>query len=326
MGVTVLDAGVVIAGLDADDAHHTAAAGALTAARDRGDSFVVPASAYAEVLVRPAARGNATVARVDAALDAMAITIADADREIAVAAPHRCEPVIRAFAYPTRSSSPRRSSSLPTTCSRPTDAGKPYDASASAIVSPSSDSHEVSRVTIPRPEGAADVIGRSNEARHSRPTSRGAEAPLLHRIRRHAARGAKGAGVTELSGAISLEVRQGELAFSRRRATGEERIVVLVEVNEATSGIVLTVRQQRSVDPDELAPTHAHWASTVGRACNSGGWLWGVQRIRCRVHPLEDSVADFVDGGVEVGDDFVQSSAHALVELLAAEYRGEVQP
>ncbi|HEX9504560.1 MAG TPA: type II toxin-antitoxin system VapC family toxin [Acidimicrobiia bacterium] len=83
MGVTVLDAGVVIAGLDADDAHHTAAAGALTAARDRGDSFVVPASAYAEVLVRPAARGNATVARVDAALDAMAITIADADREIA---------------------------------------------------------------------------------------------------------------------------------------------------------------------------------------------------------------------------------------------------
>src|SRR6266511_4124410 len=83
MGLTVLDAGVVIAGLDADDAHHAAAADVLSAARDRGDSFVVPASAYAEILVRPAIRGTATVARVDAALDAMAISIADADRDTA---------------------------------------------------------------------------------------------------------------------------------------------------------------------------------------------------------------------------------------------------
>ena len=83
MGLTVLDAGVVIAGLDADDTHHAAAAHALGAARERGDSFIVPASAYAEILVRPAAQGSATVARVDAALDAMAISIADADREIA---------------------------------------------------------------------------------------------------------------------------------------------------------------------------------------------------------------------------------------------------
>lgn len=83
MGVTVLDAGVVIAGLDASDGHHAAAARALGAARDRGDSFVVPASAYAEILVRPAKRGNTTVARVDAALDALAITVTAADREIA---------------------------------------------------------------------------------------------------------------------------------------------------------------------------------------------------------------------------------------------------
>jgi predicted nucleic acid-binding protein len=83
MGITVLDAGVVIAGLDADDAHHAAAAGALGSACDRGDSFVIPASAYAEVLVRPAIEGPATVARVDDALDDMAISVADADREIA---------------------------------------------------------------------------------------------------------------------------------------------------------------------------------------------------------------------------------------------------
>ena len=82
MGLTVLDAGVVIAGLDADDAHSAAAGVALNAARVRGDSLVLPASAYAEVLVRPAARGAATVARVDAALDGLAISIADADREI----------------------------------------------------------------------------------------------------------------------------------------------------------------------------------------------------------------------------------------------------
>ena len=35
MGLTVLDAGVVIAGLDADDAHYAAAAQALGAALDR---------------------------------------------------------------------------------------------------------------------------------------------------------------------------------------------------------------------------------------------------------------------------------------------------
>ena len=83
MGLTVLDAGVVIAGLDANDVHHTAAAAALAATQDRGDAFILPASAYAEILVRPAARGLEVVARVDAALDAMAISIADADRETA---------------------------------------------------------------------------------------------------------------------------------------------------------------------------------------------------------------------------------------------------
>jgi predicted nucleic acid-binding protein len=83
MGLTVLDAGVVIAGLDADDVHHAATAAALAAAQARSDAFLLPASAYAEILVRPAARGTEVVSRVDAALDAVAISIADADREIA---------------------------------------------------------------------------------------------------------------------------------------------------------------------------------------------------------------------------------------------------
>lgn len=83
MGLTVLDAGVVIGGLDAGDPHHAAAAQALAEAQSRGDALVVPASAYAEVLVRPAERGQAVVARVDSALDALGVTIAPADRAVA---------------------------------------------------------------------------------------------------------------------------------------------------------------------------------------------------------------------------------------------------
>ncbi len=83
MGVTVLDAGVVIAGLDADDAHHLGAARALGEAQARRDALVMPAPAYAEILVRPAGRGSRSVARVDAALEALGVTIAPTDRGIA---------------------------------------------------------------------------------------------------------------------------------------------------------------------------------------------------------------------------------------------------
>jgi predicted nucleic acid-binding protein len=83
MGLTVLDAGVVIGALDASDAHHAAVTDALAGLRSRGDTLVLPASAYAEVLVHPARRGSATVARVDSALDALGIEIAAADRDIA---------------------------------------------------------------------------------------------------------------------------------------------------------------------------------------------------------------------------------------------------
>ena len=83
MGLTVLDAGVVIAGLDSNDAHHAAAGRALANAGRRRDQLVVPAPAYAEVLVRPAERGPAFVAQVDAALDVLGVTIAPVDREIA---------------------------------------------------------------------------------------------------------------------------------------------------------------------------------------------------------------------------------------------------
>ena len=47
MGVTVLDAGVLIGFLDANDTHHAAAHQAFADARDRGDSIMMPASAFA---------------------------------------------------------------------------------------------------------------------------------------------------------------------------------------------------------------------------------------------------------------------------------------
>lgn len=86
MGLTVLDAGVVIALLDAADAHHTAAVASVRVARDRGDLLVLPASAYAECLVSPHRRGPDAVAVVDRFLDALPARVEPADRSIAAAA------------------------------------------------------------------------------------------------------------------------------------------------------------------------------------------------------------------------------------------------
>ena len=86
MGLTVLDAGVVIAVLDAGDVHHAVAAMALTAARDRGDEFVIPVSAYAECLVSPSRAGQAAIATVDRFLDGLPARVEPATRAIGAAA------------------------------------------------------------------------------------------------------------------------------------------------------------------------------------------------------------------------------------------------
>ena len=86
MGLTVLDAGVVIALLDAADAHHLGAVTSVRTARDRGDVLVLPASAYAECLVSPHRRGPDAVAVVDRFLDALPARVEPADRPIAAAA------------------------------------------------------------------------------------------------------------------------------------------------------------------------------------------------------------------------------------------------
>lgn len=83
MGLTVLDAGILIAVLDASDAHHAASIEALRESRGSGDALVVPASAYAEALVGPSRRGADAVATVDALLDALPAVVEPATREVA---------------------------------------------------------------------------------------------------------------------------------------------------------------------------------------------------------------------------------------------------
>jgi predicted nucleic acid-binding protein len=77
----VLDADVVIAFLDGADDQHSRAVELL---RDRlagGDEVLVPASVYAEVLVRPLQRGTAGV--VEEFLSAIQATVVTMDRELA---------------------------------------------------------------------------------------------------------------------------------------------------------------------------------------------------------------------------------------------------
>jgi PIN domain nuclease of toxin-antitoxin system len=81
VAVIVLDASVVIAVLDANDAHHRGAVGALTDATR--DQLLLPASAYAEVLVGALRAGAAARAIIDDAIEELAIGITPITAEIA---------------------------------------------------------------------------------------------------------------------------------------------------------------------------------------------------------------------------------------------------
>ena len=84
MAIVVLDAAVVIAFLDPDDALHEAAVGALT--QHQHDELVVPASVYAEILVGPYRKGAQAVAEVEAFLEDFAARIEAVTPAIARAA------------------------------------------------------------------------------------------------------------------------------------------------------------------------------------------------------------------------------------------------
>jgi predicted nucleic acid-binding protein len=89
-----LDAGVLIGFLDADDAHHRAARGAIADALDSGDRLAMAASALAECLVAPARRGEDAVAvvhelRLRIPVDIVALDVDIADAAARLRARHR---------------------------------------------------------------------------------------------------------------------------------------------------------------------------------------------------------------------------------------------
>ena len=86
MGLTVIDAGIIIGVLDADDAHHSAAVLALSAVIGKDNQIAVPASAYAEALVGPARRGPSGRRAVDDFLADLAAEVEPITRQVAARA------------------------------------------------------------------------------------------------------------------------------------------------------------------------------------------------------------------------------------------------
>ncbi len=144
MGLTVLDAGIIIAVLDADDAHHHAARAALHDALDRGERLALPASAYAEAMVGPQRSHPDAVATVDAFIDALPATVEPATRDIARAAAALRGAMPDRSACRTPSCWRPRVSSGPTASSRPTSAGRTpgWTSASSGRATPGGDSAE----------------------------------------------------------------------------------------------------------------------------------------------------------------------------------------
>ncbi|MBA2719871.1 MAG: type II toxin-antitoxin system VapC family toxin [Chloroflexi bacterium] len=86
MGLTVVDAGVVIAALSPQDTHHGAAVAAISTAIRRGDRLAIPASALAEALVHPFRSGQAVVDQVERFIDELPATVEPLTRRMAHAA------------------------------------------------------------------------------------------------------------------------------------------------------------------------------------------------------------------------------------------------
>jgi predicted nucleic acid-binding protein len=81
VGRVALDADVVIAFLDPGDDQHARAVELLRPSLRTGAEIVIGASVYAEVMVRPLARGAG--ATVDEFIDAIGATVVAIDRELA---------------------------------------------------------------------------------------------------------------------------------------------------------------------------------------------------------------------------------------------------
>jgi len=86
MALTVLDAGVLIAVMEQRDLHHSAAHRAVADERKAGHQLVLPAAAYAEIMVKPSARSDDAAHDVDDFVDALPATVEPVTRSIAAEA------------------------------------------------------------------------------------------------------------------------------------------------------------------------------------------------------------------------------------------------
>jgi predicted nucleic acid-binding protein len=86
MGLTHLDAGVIIGFLDGDDSHHDTARAALSSSLQQGNQLFIAASALAECLVGPARRSAKAVELVRTAVHRLPVSVVDLDEEIATQA------------------------------------------------------------------------------------------------------------------------------------------------------------------------------------------------------------------------------------------------
>jgi len=86
MGLTVIDAGILIGFFDASDAHHLGAKRELANAQQRGDQIAIPASALAEALVSPSRHGESSVTAILEFIERLPVVVAELDIDTAVVA------------------------------------------------------------------------------------------------------------------------------------------------------------------------------------------------------------------------------------------------
>lgn len=85
MGLTVIDAGVLIGFLDESDVHHYSSTREFEDARRDGE-VVIPASALAESMVAPAKHGSASLDAIREFVERLPLGVAQLDAETAIIA------------------------------------------------------------------------------------------------------------------------------------------------------------------------------------------------------------------------------------------------
>lgn len=83
MGTVVVDASIILGVLDPQDSHHSGSIQALRSARSRGHQVLLPASAFAEVLVGATRLGAEAIRTTEAFVDSLVDVVYPIDRDVA---------------------------------------------------------------------------------------------------------------------------------------------------------------------------------------------------------------------------------------------------